>query len=88
MSDVRIIRDGDARLVRIIGDGDARLVRVIAEGPQGPAGPAGVASLAEMIDVDVAAAANRSTLVYDTTLGKWVGSPYTTVDEILNGGNF
>jgi hypothetical protein len=77
MSDVRIIRDGEARLVR-----------VVSEGPQGPAGPAGVGRLAQMTDVDITDAVAGSTLVYDSATGKWVGSSDTAVDEILNGGNF
>lgn len=85
---IQVVEDGEVKLIRVIGDGQAQLIRVVSEGPQGPQGLPGVTTLNELEDVDVSLLSNRSTLVYDASSGKWVGSPDTTVDEILNGGNF
>lgn len=57
-------------------------------GPPGPAGPSGATSLSQLTDVDVDAVANKSTLIYSSSQERWIASPDTTVDEILNGGNF
>ncbi len=84
MNPINIVRNGDTRLVRIV-DGEVEFVRVISEGPQGPAGPG---AMTDLVDVDITAVTNRSTLIYDAGQQKWIGNVDTTVDEILNGGNF
>ena len=88
MADLNIVRNGQPQLVRVRDDAQAELVRVISEGPPGPPGPAGSTTMAGMNDVDISAVANRSTLIYDATQQKWIGNTETTVEEILNGGNY
>jgi hypothetical protein len=87
MSDIRVIRDGQPQVVRII-DGQSQLVRVLSEGPPGPQGPPGVTQLNALQDVDATGLANRSMLVWDATQDRWVANNQTTVEEVLNGGNF
>lgn len=58
------------------------------EGPPGPAGPPGAAELSAMTDVDTTNVTDKSMLIYDSIYSKWIASPDTTVDEVLNGGNF
>lgn len=93
MSDIRIVRNGQPQLVRVT-NGESKLVRVISEGPQGQQGPpgppgeSGVTELNALNDVDVSEIQDRSMLVYDAMHGLWVANSRTTVDEVLNGGNF
>lgn len=44
--------------------------------------------LSDLSDLDTAAIQNRSTIVFNMATGKWEATPDTTIDEILNGGNF
>lgn len=60
------------------------IVEVRTQGPQGSAS----GSLSQLTDLDVTSAVDGSTLIYDSSTGKWVGNQDTAVEEVLNGGNY
>lgn len=80
-----VVREVEANVVELQAPSQPAVVEVVTPGPQGPPG---TTSLAGLTDVNVGAVANRSTLIYDAITNKWIGSSQTTIDEVLNGGNF
>lgn len=79
---------GQAQVVEVSTQQAPETIETGVVGPQGPPGPVGSSTLAGLTDVDSTLATNRSTLIYDAATGKWKANPNTTVDEVLNGGNF
>jgi hypothetical protein len=75
----------------VISDPITTVITVEVPGPEGPPGPQGEPGPSELkllTDVDSTNITNKSMLIYDAALEKWIASPDTTVDEVLNGGNF
>lgn len=72
--------------VEISAPNQPRTVEISTTGPQGPS--TGIGAVTDLTDVDITNVANGSTLVYNSSTGKWVGNDETTVTEIVNGGNF
>lgn len=77
--------------VTVINNDVVEYVSVGFVGPQGPQGPPGIGSLSalsDLLDVDIDNPVAKSTLLYDTLSSTWKANPDTSLDEILNGGNF
>lgn len=81
----------------VISETTATVITVEVPGPEGPPGPQGPpgsqgepgpSELKLLTDVDLTNITNKSMLIYNSTLEKWTAGPDTTVDEVLNGGNF
>ena len=83
-----VVTEVDAQVIEVTSPTAPLTVEIQTSGPQGHQGPAGVTTLSALSDVDATGTANRSLLIYDATQQKWVSSAQTTVDEVLNGGNF
>lgn len=80
---VTVIEESPANIT-IQAPSQIAVVEVKTQGPQG----ASSGSLSQLSDLDIASVADGSTLIYNSSSGKWVGNDDTTVSEILNGGNY
>ncbi len=81
-----VVTEVAAQTIEVVSPTAPLTVEIHTQGPQGSAAP--VYGLGELVDVDTTAAANRSLLIYDAAQQKWISSAQTTVEEVLNGGNF
>lgn len=69
----------------VVTETAANVIELQAVGPQGPPG---VTTLANLSDVDASGTTDRSLLIYNAAQQKWISSGQTTVEEVLNCGNF